>query len=267
MFWDLEVELLESNVAFEVIGKIKEDLKRKLVDVSLRRGEVEKVIGDSLKASINDILEFDEFDLIKKVKSKKPYVIAFFGVNGAGKTTTLSKFAYLLQKNNLSVVFGAGDCFRKAAIEQLEDWGKKLNIKVIKQNYGSDPAAVCFDTVAFAKAHNIDVVLLDTSGRQHNDKDLMNELQKIIKVSKPDLKIFIAESITGNDAIEQAVNFDKIVGIDGVILTKTDIDDKGGAMISVSYVLKKPIILIGTGQKLEDLNKFNPKEVLSNLNF
>ncbi len=268
LFWEFEVELLENNVAFEVIEKIKTDLKGKLVDVPLKRGNVENIIEDSLKKSILELLDLPEIDLVKLIKNKadKPFVIVFFGINGAGKTTSISKIAHLCQKNDLSVVLGAGDSFRMAAIEQLEEWGKKLGVKVIKQKYGADSASICFDTIAFAKSHNIHTVLLDTAGRQHSNSDLMSELQKIIRIAKPDLRIFVAESISGNDAVEQAKLFNDKIGIDAVLLTKADIDDKGGTMISMGYVTKKPILYLGCGQNPEDLKKFEAEDIIRQLN-
>jgi fused signal recognition particle receptor len=266
-FWELEVELLENNVAFEVIEKIKEDLKPKLVDVPLKRGEVEEIIKRSLKESVEEVLEFPEFDFIKKVKEKKPYVIAFFGVNGSGKTTTIAKVAYLLKKNKLSCVLVAADTFRAASIHQLEEQGEKVGVKAIKHDYGSDPSAVAFDGIKYAQQKGIDVVLIDTAGRQHSNTNLMDELKKIVKVSKPDLKVYIGEMISGNDCIEQIQEFDKIANIDGVILSKADIDEKGGTALSVSYVTKKPIIYLGSGQELNDLKKFDKKENVKNILF
>lgn len=266
LFFDLEIALLENNVALEVVEKIKEDLKEKLVDKPILRGKIEGKIQSSLRDSINDLFSGEDFDFVKKVKSKKPFVILFLGVNGSGKTTTISKIAQLCLDNKLSVVLGAGDSFRRAAIEQLEEWGKQLGVKVIKHEYGSDPAAVCFDTVKYAESKSIDVVLLDTAGRQQSNKNLMEELKKINRVAKPDLKIFVGESLVGNDAVIQSQDFDKAVGVDGVILTKADVDEKGGAMISVSYVTGKPILFLGLGQKTKDLKRFDSEEILGQLN-
>ncbi|MBI5797526.1 signal recognition particle-docking protein FtsY [Candidatus Woesearchaeota archaeon] len=265
LFWDLEVELLESNVAFEVIEKIKEDLKKNLVDTPLKRGEVEKIIQESLKQSIEEVLDFPHFDFIKKVKEKKPFVIAFLGVNGSGKTTSIAKIAYLLKKNNLSCVLAAADTFRAASIQQLEEQGNKVGVKVIKHDYGSDPAAVGFDTVKYAKQKGIDVVLIDTAGRQHSNSNLRDEMKKIIRVVQPDLKLYIGEMIAGNDCIDQIKDFDEAINIDGVILSKADIDEKGGTAISVSYVTKKPIYFIGIGQELADIKVFDKKEIIQSL--
>ena len=198
-------------------------------------------------------------------KEEKPFVIAFFGVNGSGKTTTIAKIADLLNKNKISCVLAASDTFRAASIEQLQIHADRLRIKLIKHDYGSDPAAVAFDAVKHAKAKNIDVVLIDTAGRLHSNVNLMDELKKVVKVAKPDLNIFVGESIAGNDCVEQAKTFNEAVGIDGIILAKADIDKKGGAAISVSYVTKKPIIYLGMGQEYFDLKEFEPNLIVEGL--
>ena len=268
LFFELEIALLENNIAIEVIEKIKEKLKEQLVNKPLLRGKVEEKIKKSLKDSIESVLDIENFDLIEKIKdSKKPFVICFFGINGSGKTTTLSKIAHLIKKNNFSVILAAADTFRAASIEQLKEWGNKLNIKVIAHQYGSDPASVSYDAVSYSKAHNIDVVLIDTAGRQHSNQNLMREMEKITRVAKPDLKIFVGESITGNDVIEQANKFNSAVGIDCIVLTKADVDEKGGAIVSVSYVTNKPILYLGYGQHETDLKIFNKEEILKNLGF
>jgi len=267
IFFDLEVSLMENNVAVSVIEKIKDDLKKELVNKKLNRYKITETIEDSLKKSLQEIINQNEIDIINSLKQKKPYVICFFGINGSGKTTSIAKFAYYLQKNKMSVVMAAADTFRAAAIDQIEKHGNNLGIKVIKQQYGADAAAVAFDAIAYAKAHNIDVVLIDTAGRSHSNVNLMDELKKIIKVSNPDLKIFVGDSLTGNDMVEQAEKYNKTIGVDAIILSKADVDEKGGAIISASYVLKKPILFMGVGQNYEDFKEFSKKEVLKNLGF
>ena len=264
-FENLELVLMENNVALEVIENIKSKMKSELLDKPISRGEIRDMIKSSLKKALEGIL-MNPFDFLERVKTKKPFVIAFFGINGVGKTTAISKIANLLKKNKLSVVLAASDTFRAAAIQQLKEWGEKLNLKVIAHDYGSDPAAVAFDAISYAKAHNIDVVLIDTAGRLHSNEDLMREMQKIVRVTKPDLKLFIAESITGNDAVLQAKEFDDSIGIDGIILTKSDVDEKGGTAISISYVTKKPVFYIGVGQLESDLKPFNKELILKTLN-
>jgi fused signal recognition particle receptor len=159
----------------------------------------------------------------------------------------------------------ASDTFRAASIEQLEEHGKNLGIKVIKSQYKADPASVAFDAISHAKSHKIKVVLIDTAGRMYTKSDLMREMEKISRVSKPDLKIFIAESITGNSATEQAKQFNETIGIDGIILSKADIDEKSGTILSVSYITEKPILFLGTGQEYSDLQKFDKEKIISQL--
>lgn len=265
LFWDFELALLENNVALEVIEKIKSDLKESLTQERVSRKTMSELIIDSLKKSLDEILDVETFDLLEKVKSKKPFVISIVGVNGSGKTTTLAKLIHLFQKNNLSVVVAAADTFRAAAIQQLEEHTTKLGVKLIKHDYEADPSAVAFDAIKHAQAKGIDVVLIDTAGRLQSNTNLMGELEKLVRVNKPDLSLFVGESITGNDCVEQAVAFNKVVGIDGIILSKADVDEKGGAAISVSYVTKKPILYLGVGQTYDDLVLFEKSKILDEL--
>ncbi len=265
LFWDLELTLLENNVAVEVIEKIKTDLKEELTTGKISRKGVEDVIRDSLRKSIEEVLDIETFDILKKAKSKKPFIIAFIGVNGSGKTTNMAKVAKKFQDAGLLVVFAASDTFRAAAIQQLEEHANNLKIKMIKHDYHADPSAVAYDAIEHAKAKGIDVVMIDTAGRLHSNSNLMDELKKLIRVNKPDLKIFVGESITGNDCVEQARTYNEAVGIDAIILSKADVDEKGGAAISVSYITKKPIIFIGTGQTYDDLKPFDKNIILDSL--
>jgi len=269
LFWELEVVLLENNVAVEVIDKIKRDLKKELMTGKVSRKGVEELILSTLKQSITELFDVEKIDLINKIKEKRktnqPYIIAIIGVNGSGKTTSIAKLTYKFQKEGLSVVLAASDTFRAAAIQQLEEHANKLNVKMVKHDYNSDPAAVAFDAIKYAEAKNIDVVIIDTAGRLHSNTNLMRELEKVIRVCKPDIKIFVGESITGNDCVEQAKEFDKAVGIDAIILAKADVDDKGGAAISVSYILQRPILYLGTGQTYDDLKEFDSKLILESL--
>ena len=267
LFWELELGLMENNVAVEVIEKIKKDLKDELVEKLIRRTKVEETILGSLKASIESLFLSSDINLVDEIKNKKekPYVIAFFGINGSGKTTSIAKLAHMLKEMKLSCVLAASDTFRAASIEQLQLHADKIGIKLIKHDYGADPAAVAFDAIKHAQAKGIDVVLIDTAGRMHSNENLLAEMKKIIRVSKPDLKIFVGESITGNDCVEQAKTFNESVGIDGIILAKADIDEKGGAAVSVSYVTKKPILFLGTGQNYGDLKAFDSDVIVKSL--
>ncbi len=265
-FLELEEILIENNVAIEAIDSLKEKLKEKLTGQEIKKTQIEEKVKEALKESIEEIL-LQPFDLVKRIKEKKdkPYIILFFGINGSGKTTTVAKVAYLLKNNNLNSVLAAADTFRAASIEQIEKHSENLKIKVIKHKYGADPAAVAFDAIAHAKAHNLDAVLVDTAGRIHTKTDLLKEMEKICRVSKPDLKIFVAESITGNDAVEQVKRFDETVGIDAIILTKADVDERGGTAISVSYVTGKPILFLGMGQEYKDLEPFDKKKLIDKI--
>ncbi len=265
IFEELEFILLENNVAFEVVEKIKSDLKNQLIGIEIKKDEVENKIKQALKNSIENLF-VEKIDLIKKIKQKDdPFVILFFGINGSGKTTTIAKLAHKLKKNKLSVVLAASDTFRAASIEQLEKHGEKLDVKVIKGEYGADPASIAFDAIKHAQSHKLDAVLVDTAGRMYTKQDLMREMGKISRVSEPDLKIFVAESITGNDAVEQAKKFNEAVGIDAIILTKADVDARGGSIISVSHITGKPIIYLGSGQNYEDLEEFDKEKIIKQL--
>lgn len=267
LFWDLEVVLLENNVAVEVIDKIRDDLKTNLVNQKIPRGKLEEYIQQTLRKSVEDLFDLPRVDLFAQMKHKKekPFIIAFVGINGSGKTTTIAKLAHLLKKNNVTTVIAAADTFRAAAIQQLEEHGEKLGVKVIKHDYGADPAAVAFDAVKYAHAKSIDVVLIDTAGRMHSNTNLIDEMKKIVRVAKPDLKIFVGESITGNDCVEQARTFNNAISFDCIILTKADVDEKGGAALSVSYVTKKPITYFGMGQKYDDLEAFDKEKVMGSI--
>ena len=265
LFWDLELAMLENNVAIEVIEKIKEDLSEQIVDKPIPRNKIQSTIMDTLRRSIEELFETPSYDLMEKIEEKKPYVICFVGVNGSGKTTTIAKMAHMFKESGKEPVLAAADTFRAAAIDQLTHHAENIGVKIIKHDYGNDAAAVAFDAIEHAKAKKKDVVLIDTAGRMHSNKNLLDELKKVVKVSEPDLKLFIGESITGNDCVEQAKEFNEAVGIDGIILSKADIDEKGGAAISVSYVTKKPILYLGTGQDYADIEKFSRERILQQI--
>ena len=191
--------------------------------------------------------------------------MVFLGFNGAGKTTSIAKTASFLKKNNLTPVLAAADTFRAASIEQLEVHGEKLGVKIIKHNYGSDAAAVIFDACKYAEKNSIDVVLADTAGRTHTDKNLMDELKKVIRVNSPDLRVLVVDSLTGNDAVEQARKFNDAVGVDCVVMTKTDVNPRGGSILSVAHTIGKPILFLGTGQEYDKIEMFDPEKFVKEL--
>ena len=266
---ELEMILLENNVALEVSDKIIEQLKERIVGKEFLKKEIEGQIRESLKDIIYNIL-IEPFDVIEKIKDKKlaehkPYVILFCGINGTGKTTTIAKIGNMLKEKKLSYVLAAGDTFRAASIEQLKKHGSKLGVEVIAHEYGSDPASVGFDAIKYAEKNHIDVVLIDTAGRMHTEKNLMAQIEKVAKVCNPDLRLFVGESITGNDIIEQIKTFNQSVKIDGIILSKADIDEKGGTALSVGYTTEKPILYLGVGQEYKDLQKFDKNKFVESL--
>ncbi len=264
-FSEIESSLFQMDIAVEVVDYLKNYMKDRLAGAEIKRGEVDKTIRNIFEDSLFGILNQGTIDLEAAIKGKKPFLVLFLGFNGSGKTTSIAKVAeYLLEKNRRPVL-AAADTFRAASIEQLEHHGDKLGVKLIKHQYGSDPAAVVFDAVKYATANNCDVVLADTAGRTHVDKDLADELKKVVRVNKPDLKILVVDSLTGNDAVEQARRFDEMVGVDGVMFTKVDVNKKGGSIFSVCYAIKKPVLFLGTGQGYGDIEKFEPKRFVEGL--
>lgn len=267
---ELEVPLLESDVAFEVVEEISDKLRDRLVGRTKKINQkLSDIVLEELKNIIKEILDKNEFDfedyINSQLKEKRPVNIIFVGVNGTGKTTTIAKFAKRLMDNNYSVVIAAGDTFRAGAIEQLEEHANRLDVKMIKHKAGSDPAAVIYDAVKHAESKGIDVVLSDTAGRMHTKRNLIEQLEKVKRVTNPDLTIFVDESIAGNDAVERARMFNESVGVDGSILSKLDADPKGGTAISISYITGKPILLFGIGQGYDDLKKFDSQWLLDRI--
>lgn len=262
---EFKINLIENDVAVPVAERICDEMEKRLEGVQLKRFEDRrKIVKNSLQEALLEImLTNDKIDFLKAIEEKRkegePFVIVFVGINGTGKTTTIAKVAWFLTKNGYSVVLACSDTYRAGSIEQLEEHAKRLGIRMIKHKYGADPAAVAYDTVNHAKAHGINVVLIDTAGRMQTNRNLMNELAKIKRIVNPDMTILTVDSLTGNDAVMQAEEFHKSVGIDATILTKVDADVKGGSALSITYVTKKPILFIGTGQRYEDLEEFNPE--------
>lgn len=257
---DLEIALLQSDVALTVVERIRKDLRKELAGKKLKWGaDAETAIRASFEGSVRSILSQPAIDLVGSVRAQtpRPYIVLLVGVNGTGKTTTVAKLAHWLSRQKFSVVIAAGDTFRAGAIEQLLVHGERLGIKVVRQQEGSDPAAVAFDAVAHARARNLDVVLVDTAGRQHTNENLVEEAKKIRRVVQPHLTLFVGDALSGNDTLEQAKRFQEALGIDGLILTKLDADAKGGAALSATFVTKKPLVFVGVGQGYEDLRPFD----------
>jgi fused signal recognition particle receptor len=262
---NFKLNLIENDVAVEVADHVCKELEKRLDGVQIKRLKDRKeVVRKNLHEILLSILTSDKMiSLLEQVKEKRgtnePYVIVFVGINGTGKTTSIAKVANLLMKNGYSVILACSDTYRAGSIEQLEEHARRLGVRMIKHKYGADPAAVAYDAIAHAKAHGVSTVLIDTAGRIQTNKNLMNELGKIKRVIDPDLTVLTVDALTGNDAVIQAEEFHKSVGIDGAILTKVDADAKGGAALSVTYVTEKPIVFIGTGQEYEDLEEFSPE--------
>lgn len=263
---EFKLSLVENDVAFPVAERICNEIEKRLDGIQVKRLEDRgKIVKKHLReVLLETMLTNDEIDLLKAVdekrKSGEPFVIVFVGINGTGKTTTIAKVARFLMSKGYSVVLACSDTYRAGSIEQLEEHAKRLGVRMIRHEYGADPAAVAYDTVNHAKAHGINVVLIDTAGRIQTNRNLMNELAKIKRVINPDMTILTVDSLTGNDAVMQAEEFHESVGIDATILTKVDADVKGGSALSVTYITKKPILFIGTGQEYKDLEEFNPEK-------
>jgi len=263
---ELELTLLESDVALPATDAIISSVEKNLVGRHRKIGEsVDHLVVHALKAALLDVLG-QGFDLKAYIaKHERPVKILFTGVNGTGKTTTVAKIGSWLRKEGFTVVIGAGDTYRAGAIEQIAVHAERIGIRVIQHQEGADPSAVLFDTVEYAKAHKIDVVLADTAGRFHNKANLMSQLEKIKRVMKPDLVVYVDEAVAGNDAVTRAFEFDRTVGADAVVLTKADMDSRGGAAISIAHTIGKPLMFLGVGQAYDDIMPFEPATVVEEL--
>jgi len=266
---DFKMNLAENDVAFPVADRICDELEKRLTGVQVKRLEDrKKIVEENLRQVLLEVmLTNNKIDLLKKVEEKRktgePFVLLFVGINGTGKTTTIAKVAQYLRDKGYSVVLAGSDTYRAGSIEQLEEHARRLGMRVITHKYGADPAAVAYDAISHAKAHGVNVVLIDTAGRMQTNQNLMNELAKVKRVVQPDLTILTLDSLIGNDAVMQAEEFHKSIGIDATILTKVDADVKSGSALSVTYVTQKPILFIGVGQKYTDLELFNPEKFVN----
>ncbi|MGB5868552.1 MAG: signal recognition particle-docking protein FtsY [Arcobacteraceae bacterium] len=252
----IEEILIEADMEYEIIEKAMDGLP-------------DMITRDQLRHRL--VMLFEHAPIIDKSTLPTPYVELIIGVNGAGKTTTIAKLANRYKKSGKSVVLGAGDTFRAAAIEQLATWADKLDVPIIKTKHGHDPSAVAYDTISSAISKNIDHAIIDTAGRLQTQKNLANELKKIVKVCNkakdgaPHQKIMILDGTQGNTAIAQAKAFHEMVDIDGIIVTKLDGTAKGGALFSISNQLELPIFYIGIGEKQDDLIEFSPDQFVDSL--
>ena len=268
LFEELETILLENNVAYEVIDKIKEDLKMDIVNVPINN--VRKTIHESLRKTLNEILDVPKLDIIEKIKEIKKEnrsaVFLVLGYNGSGKSITCAKFARYLKDKNFKSFLAAGDTFRAAGSLQLASYANIVGVPVLQlQEQKGDSCALIFDAIKSANSRKLDVVIADTAGRIHSNADLMDELKKIVRVNKPDLKILVLDSLTGNDVVEQCKQFDKAVGVDALIFTKVDAYEKGGSLLSAAYILNKPILFLGIGQDMSSLKEYDKEEILESL--
>jgi fused signal recognition particle receptor len=256
---DLEMELLKADVALPVAEQLTRNVRAflsgKRVDRDFR---LDEGINLAFRSAVKKVLAGHKFSLEETIETKdKPIVMMFVGINGTGKTTAIAKLTYRFQKKGYSCVLAAGDTFRAGAIEQLTLHSERLGCKIIKHQAGSDPAAVAYDAVEHAKARKKDFVLIDTAGRMQTNKNLMDEMKKIRRVAKPDIVFFVGDSLAGSDAVEQARRFDEAIGIDAIILTKIDADAKGGAALSITDAIGKPVAYVSFGQEYEAFGRFD----------
>lgn len=270
ILFELELGLLEADVAMDVSSVVVESVKNDLVGQKIKRSsDIEEYTYEALKNAVAKIIDIDGKSMTElleeKVAEGEPLVVMLVGINGTGKTTTIGKLSNYYLKKGYTPVIAASDTFRAGAIEQVQYHADKLGVKLIKHEKGSDPAAVAFDAVQHAKAKGKELVLIDTAGRMQTNTNLMDEMKKIRRVSKPDLVVFVGDALTGNDATEQARKFNEAIDIDGVILTKADADSKGGAALSVGYIIKKPILFLGMGQSYDDIKEYDADWMLEQI--
>ena len=271
---EFKILLIKNSVGSEVANTIIQKTKDKMLGQRAERfSNLRNLFIEPLQETILEIItpkvEIDILKILddrKKQNITKPLVILFLGINGTGKTTTIAKLAYMLDKEKYRLVIAAGDTFRSGAQEQIKEHADRLKIKCIEGKYGADPSSIAYDAIQHATARNLHAVLIDTAGRMAINHDLIGEMKKIKRIANPDLTFYIGDALTGNDAVNQARDFDNEIGIDGTILCKMDADEKSGAVISVSYATKgKPIAYAGVGQSYKDLERFDPNKFVKAL--
>ncbi|WP_435334474.1 signal recognition particle-docking protein FtsY [Haloarchaeobius sp. TZWWS8] len=265
--WELEMALLEADVEMSVaeaiLDNIKEDLIGERRSMTTSTGTI---VEDALRDALYDVISVGQFDFDARIaEADKPLVIIFTGVNGVGKTTSIAKLSRYLEARGYSSVMANGDTYRAGANEQIREHADNLDTKLIAHEQGGDPAAVIYDAVEYAEAHDVDVVLGDTAGRLHTNEGLMDQLEKIERVVGPDMTLFVDEAVAGQDAVQRAKKFNEAAAIDGAILTKADADSNGGAAISIAHVTGKPILFLGVGQEYDDLERFDPDVMVERL--
>ena len=268
----LRVSLLESDVSYKTVDELLGALRSKLKAARFRPKALREEMVGSVRESLMEVLgrsgagvNISDFIRKRMQDNETPVKILFLGPNGTGKTTTMGKIAYSLKKAGITSVFSASDTFRAAAIEQTEHHANAIGVPVIKSRYGADPASIAFDAIAYAKAHGIPVVLIDTAGRQETNRNLISEMQKMVRVAKPDLTIFIGESTAGNALAGQVEEFSKHIKIDGIILTKLDCDARGGNAISIADTTGIPVLFFGMGEGYDALVPYSPEFVVDSI--
>ena len=267
---ELETDLLMADMGHDAVSDVMTTLRGSLIGARLnRKADLNEVIEKALRASLLSLLQAGYWDFDKTVKSfasqGKPVSIMMVGVNGTGKTTTSAKIANRLKNQGYSVVLAAADTFRAGAIDQLANHAERLGVRCIRSQRGGDAAAVARDAVESATARGEDIVIIDTAGRMQNKINLMEELRKVHRVTRPHLVLFVADALAGNDAVVQAREFQRMLSFDGAVLCKLDTDAKGGAALSISHTTGRPIVLAGVGQGYDDLRDFDPKWLIETI--
>lgn len=269
---NLEEVLITSDVGVETTLKIVKRIQERVArDKYMGTSELNAILRDEISALLVESNPDDDPEPFSVPAGRKPYVVLVVGVNGVGKTTTIGKLAYQFKKRGLKVMLGAADTFRAAAIEQLQEWGRRVDVPVIRQEMGSDPASVAYDTLSSAMANDVDVVLIDTAGRLHNKVGLMNELTKIRNVMNkvvegaPDDVLLVLDGSTGQNAFEQAKQFTLATHVTQLAITKLDGTAKGGVVIGISDQFKVPVKYVGLGEAMDNLQVFNKTEFVDSL--